>query len=78
MKYLALAKVEFGPGTRLILTKEQAVTRRHVLTTLGDDHYETLGLVQFKAGEEFGVVGDIAKAQQPLLEKKSKPAKADK
>lgn len=73
MKYRALEAVTFGPGARLILTKEQAAPRQHVLKHLSDNLYETLAIVQVKAGEELGVVGDVPKALQAVLDSPEKP-----
>lgn len=75
MKYRALEAATFGPGARLILTKEQAAPRQHVLKHISDSLYETTAVVQFKAGEEFGVVGEPTKALQALL---NSPTKAEK
>lgn len=74
MKYRALETVAFGPGARLVLSKEQAARRQHVLIKITDKLYETTALVQFKAGEEFGLEGVLPKSLAAVLD----PVKTEK
>lgn len=74
MKYRALETVTFGPGARLVLSKEQAAPRQHVLTKIADKLYETTALVQFKAGEEIGFQGELPKSLSNVLD----PVKTEK
>lgn len=67
-KYIATAPVSFHPGAVLLLSEAQAATRGHALQSLGDGRYAVQSPVQFKAGEEIGVAGDVPKALQAVLE----------
>ena len=66
-------KVRFAPGFILALTKEQADIRTDALKkTKRKNQYEVLQTVEFKYGEEIGVVkGDIPKAWIDRLEQTS-------
>ncbi len=75
MKVRALTTVTFGPGARLVLTKEQAASRQHVLTKIADKLYEATALVQFKAGEEFGLHSEMPKSLAAALEPVNSDAK---
>lgn len=61
-------KVKFGPGFVLELDKEQADSRSHLLEKIKSGHYRVLTQVEFKRGEELGIVsGDIPKAWAGFL-----------
>ncbi len=66
-------KVRFAPGFILALTKEQADIRTEALKkTKRKNQYEVLQTVEFKYGEEIGIVkGDIPKAWIDRLEQTS-------
>jgi len=52
----------------LELSEDQAASRNHSLTSLGEGLYQVDGPVQFKRGEEFGYDGDVNKALMAELE----------
>jgi len=52
--------VEIGEGT-IALTDAQAGPRRRKLMKVKDGVYQVRELVQFKAGEVVGIVGDVPK-----------------
>lgn len=58
----AIDVVTIGVGTVLKLNHEQALPRASFLKDRGDGTFETLGTVQFKRGEKFGLEGVISKA----------------
>ncbi len=61
-------KVKFGPGFVLELDKDQADPRSHLLEKIKSGHYRVLNQVEFKRGEELGIVsGDIPKAWTGFL-----------
>lgn len=62
-RYRLIDQVTFGPGTLLGLSEAQLARRRHaaVFEAAGDAH-RTITLVQFKAGEELGVDGDLPRS----------------
>jgi hypothetical protein len=72
-KYKALKNVEIGSGI-LELNKGQAAPRIRArqITDLGEGLYEVTGVVQFKAGEEFGYDGEVGKALSEKLALKKK------
>lgn len=78
MKARTLATIAFGPGARLILTEGQAATRPNALRKLGNGLYETTASVQFKAGEQIGIEGEVSKALLASLEPIGTPAKPAK
>lgn len=62
----------FGPGTRMLLTREQAVSRRHLLEghlNEKEKHgvFVTSGPVEFKRGEIIGVDGVPPKALREVM-----------
>lgn len=63
----ALETVQFGPGTCLKLSKEQAVPRARLLKHIEDGVYETLDNVQFKRGETFGFDGVLPKSLREIV-----------
>ena len=71
-----IATVSFGPGVRLGLSEAQAGARRLLLRPVGDNRYEAVAPVQFKAGEIIGIEGDVPKNLQPLLAEQPDVAKA--
>ncbi len=61
-------KVKFGPGFVLELDKAQASSRSHLLEKIKSGHYRVLTQVEFKRGEELGIVsGEIPKAWTGFL-----------
>lgn len=61
-------KVKFGPGFVLELDKDQASARSHLLEKIKSGHYRVLTQVEFKRGEELGIVsGEIPKAWTGFL-----------
>jgi hypothetical protein len=58
----------------LDLTHEQAASRLHSLTDLGDGLYEVLYPVQFKRGEEIGYDGEVNKNLLQSIESIDDPA----
>ncbi len=61
-------KVKFGPGFVLELDKDQSGSRSHLLEKLKSGHYRVLTQVEFKRGEELGIVsGDVPKAWSGFL-----------
>ena len=72
------AKVRFGPGFILALSKDQAALRSHVLHHEKGKNYAVLDTVEFKQGETIGIAeGDIPKSWWDTLEEvESKKAKA--
>ncbi len=71
------AKVRFGPGFILSLSKDQAALRSHVLHHEKGKNYAVLDTVEFKQGETIGIAeGDIPKSWWDTLEEvESKKAK---
>lgn len=62
-------KVRFGPGFVLDLGNEQAAARSARLDKVKGGHYRVQEAVEFKRGEEIGVVkGDVPKSWQGFLE----------
>jgi hypothetical protein len=76
MKYLVTATISLGIGAVLGLNKSQAGARSHLLKDLGKGRYETLGEVQFKAGEEITYEGEIPKMYADVLVDEAKVKKA--
>ena len=77
------AKVRFGPGFILALSKAQAALRSHVLHHEKGKNYAVLDTVEFKQGEIIGIVeGEVPKSWWDTLEeivsKKSKAAPEQK
>jgi len=77
------AKVRFGPGFILALSKDQAALRSHVLHHEKGRNYAVLDTVEFKQGEIIGIAeGDIPKSWWDTLEeidpKKAKAAPEQK
>ena len=72
------AKVRFGPGFILALSKAQAALRSHVLHHEKGKNYAVLDTVEFKQGEIIGITeGDIPKSWWDTLEEiDAKKAKA--
>ena len=63
------AKVRFGPGFILSLSKDQAALRSHVLHHEKGKNYAVLDTVEFKQGETIGISeGDIPKSWWDTLE----------
>ena len=63
------AKVRFGPGFILSLSKDQAALRSHVLHHEKGKNYAVLDTVEFKQGEIIGIAeGDIPKSWWDTLE----------
>ena len=63
------AKVRFGPGFILALSKDQAALRSHVLHHEKGKNYAVLDTVEFKQGETIGIAeGDIPKSWWDTLE----------
>lgn len=58
----------FSAGAVLKLSAEQAAVRKHVLKSIGDDKFETIGPVEFKRGESFGYDGPLSRAMQEVME----------
>lgn len=75
-KVRAIAVVRLGPGTRLALNAEQAGDRKHALRPIAKGIFETTQPVEFKAGESFGIEGDLPKALFESLEGEGIPAAA--
>lgn len=73
MKVRALHTVTIGPGTVLALSARQAARRAAVLLPEGGGRWRTTALVQFKAGEEFGIDAELPKALAELLETGAAP-----
>jgi len=76
------AKVRFGPGFILSLSKDQAALRAHVLHHEKGKNYAVLDTVEFKQGESIGISeGDIPKSWWDTLEevdaKKTKTKEPD-
>lgn len=68
MKIRATQTLALGPGTVLTLSGRQATCRAHALEHLGGERYRTRAAVEFKAGEELGVEGDLPKALYALVD----------
>jgi len=67
-RYIIIAiAASFSSGI-LELTPDQASSRAHALTPLGDGLYEVTQPVQFKNGEVVGFDGDTNKALLQLVE----------
>ena len=62
MKYRILAPVTFAAGATLGLTAAQSNARRYGLKALGRGLHQATVPVQFKAGEELTVHGDLPKS----------------
>ena len=75
-KYLIVAPATFGVGSRLGLSKEQAAARAHALKPAGKGVYIVQVPVQFKAGEQVSVEGDLPKVLAELVEAPKKTAEA--
>ena len=75
-KVRAIAAARFAAGTLLALNERQAGDRKHALRQVSQGVFEATQPVQFKAGEEFGVAGDLPKAMFDLLEGEGVPAPA--
>lgn len=61
-------KVKFGSGFVLELDKEQADPRSHLLEKIKSGHYRVLTQVEFKRGEELGIVsGEVPKSWTGFL-----------
>jgi hypothetical protein len=73
MRVRATTTLPLGPGAILTLTGRQASRRAHALQHLGGDRYQVTQPVQFKAGEELGVEGDLPKALADQIEGGDKP-----
>lgn len=71
-------KATFGAGYRLKLTPEQAGRRKHSLRFIGGGVFETVGAVEFKAGEKIGVVGEVSKAHLAVIADEKEVEKAKK
>lgn len=69
-RYRVIARAaQFGPGTVLELSPQQAAARAHRLRAAGPDQFEPTAPVEFKAGEEIGIVsGEVAKADLDAIE----------
>jgi len=67
--YRAKQTFTVGAGTILALTDEQVRRRRHQLEALPDGRWRTRQLVQFKAGESFGMEGELAKGLDAIVER---------
>lgn len=76
VKYRVLSPVTFHAGATLGLTEAQASARRHALKALAGGLHEVLAEVQFKAGEEIGVAGEVSKAHVSSLQSLAAPAPA--
>ena len=74
------AVAEFHSGI-VELTPDQAASRTHCLSDLGDGYYQINRTIQFKFGEQLGYDGEINKAQAELFTsagaRKKKQAKTD-
>ncbi len=68
-------KAVFGPSVVLVLTKKQASARHHALDFIKGDRYRPRHLVEFKNGEEIGVIGDVDNIQKAALEPANDAAK---
>lgn len=62
VKVRTLAAVTLPADTLLVLGPDQVRRRRQSLLALGSNSYRATAPVQFKAGEVFGVDGEIGKA----------------
>jgi hypothetical protein len=71
----AIDVVTFGAGNILKLSEKQAGTRKNFLLARGDGVFETIGEIQFKRGETFGVEGPISKAMLESVNIDGKPGK---
>lgn len=61
-KYVVTGKkASFGPGQRLVLSIPQAAARKHNLAFVEGNTWEVVASVEFKYGEELGVVGSVNK-----------------
>lgn len=63
----ALETVHIGPGTRLALSREQALARGNRLISNGDGVYETTQHMEFKRGEKFGIEGVVPKSMREFV-----------
>lgn len=63
----AIETVLIGPGTRMQLSKEQALARGHKLVSKGDGVYESTQHMEFKRGEKFGIDGSIPKSMREFV-----------
>ena len=75
-KYRATSAVIFGAGAVLGLSEDQAAARGVALAPLGKGLYSVRHPVQFKAGEELAVDGELPKALADNLETVTKVARA--
>lgn len=71
----AIDVVTFGVGNILRLSPKQAGLRMNFLLAKGDGIFETIGEIQFKRGEKFGVEGEISKAMLESVNIDGKPGK---
>ncbi len=78
MRVRATHTLTLGPGTVLTLSGRQATARAHALEHLGGDRYRTRVAVEFKAGEELDIDGDVPKALYALVDTDEKPAHVKK
>ena len=61
VKYRVLSPVTFHAGATLGLTEAQAHARRYGLKPIAKGLHQVIDSVQFKAGEEIAVQGDLPK-----------------
>lgn len=59
--YQATGVVGLNAGAQVKLSKEQAASRAHALTAQGKGVYLVRERIEFKAGEIFGLDGDLPK-----------------
>lgn len=67
--YRAKQLVEVDAGSMLQLTDQQAKRRAPKIQRIEGGGYRALVPVQFKAGETFGLEGELPKVQQALVER---------
>lgn len=77
-KYTVVDRPFFSKGGILMLTKEQAKPRMHLLKHIKGDHYEVTGEVCFKVGEELGIDGPVSKCQTNLEKIGAKALRTEK
>ena len=77
-RYLVVAAVAFHAGTVLGLSDAQAKARAHALEPVAKGQWRVRGRVEFKAGEEIALAGDVPKAMLSQLgaDPKGRKAKA--
>lgn len=71
-----LKATTFAAGTVLALSEHQAAARRHALKPLGRGRYEAIVAIQFKAGEEIGLDGELPKTLADSVDSGKKQRRA--